>query len=82
MIVKLLDLTDFLKDVFGKKKQGDDVIVIINQSEEWRRIDIPTDAVKNTDTLSGEVISDGCISLDLAPLSYRLFTPERNLKNV
>ncbi len=73
---------DCEKDVFGKKCDGDDVIVIVNQSDEWRRIDIPADAVKITDTLSGEVISDGRIKLDLAPLSYRLFTPERSLKNV
>ena len=66
------------KDRFGKKCSGKDVIVIINSHDEWRRIDLDLGA-EIKDTLSGEEISqDGVISLDLAPLSYRIFTPERN----
>lgn len=67
------------KDTFGKECNEKDVIVIINSHDEWRRIDLDLGA-KITDTLSGEEISkDGRISLDLAPLSYRLFTPERKI---
>ena len=65
------------KDAFGRKCDGEDVIIIINSHDEWRRINLDLGA-EIKDTLSGEEISkDGRISLDLAPLSYRLFTPER-----
>lgn len=66
------------KDRFGKRCSGENVVTIINSHDEWRRIDLDLGA-EIKDTLSGEVISrDGRIALDLAPLSYRLFTPERN----
>ncbi len=77
-VISYMRYADGGKDRFGKKCSGKDVIVIINSHDKWRRIDIDLGA-EIKDTLSGEEISqDGVISLDLAPLSYRIFTPERN----
>lgn len=66
------------KDAFGKKCSGEDVIIIINSHDKWRRINLYLGA-EIKDTLSGEEISkDGRISLDLAPLSYRIFSTRKD----
>lgn len=68
-------------DAFGKKQNGEDVIVIINAAEENAHICISLDEMGVTslrDTLSGEPISQsGTLEMDIYPLSYRVFTPER-----
>lgn len=73
--------TDNGKDVFGKECDGEDIIVLINAAESSTHISLSLEhlhvcAVK--DSLSGELISEsGIVSLELAPLSYRLLSPER-----
>jgi len=69
------------KDAFGNKCDGEDVIIIVNASEQSRCIDLnlsPWAITSISDTLSGELISpDHRLGLELHPLSYRIFTPER-----
>ena len=68
-------------DAFGKKAVGEDIMVIVNSRDEWRHITLDTGAPEITDTLSGESISQyGTLSLDLAPLSYRIFTTRKDSK--
>ena len=72
-------------DAFGKKKDGKDVIVVINAAEENAHIHLSlegTGVCSLRDTLSGDTISPGStLSMELYPLSYRVFTPERK-KNI
>ena len=80
-VISFLRSTECGKDVFGKECDGEDIIVIINAAESCAHIDLSLEhlhvcAVK--DSLSGEHISEsGMVSLELAPLSYRLLSPER-----
>ena len=70
------------KDAFGKKQKGDEVIIIVNASNDTQYINLnlsPWGITSLLDTLSGEKITDGHnLSLEMHPLSYRIFTPERN----
>ena len=69
------------KDAFGKAKEGEDIIVIVNAKDSYDSLNLSLDrylicSIK--DTLSGEVISyDHNLIMELAPYSYRLLTPER-----
>jgi len=69
------------KDAFDKKCDGEDVIIIVNVKTENICAEINLErygVTRLSDTLSGEIISDsGRLSLELHPLSYRIFTPER-----
>ena len=70
------------KDAFGKKAADDEVIIIVNASDSSRFVNLNLsqygiDSLR--DTLSGELIShDHNLIMELHPLSYRIFTPERN----
>ena len=68
-------------DIFGKKSDGEDIIIIVNVEDCSRFINLNLDSFDVTqikDTLSGELISCGhTLSLEVSPLSYRIFTPER-----
>jgi len=70
------------KDAFGKKVANDEVIIIVNASDSSRFVNLNLsqygiDSLR--DTLSGELIShDHNLIMELHPLSYRIFTPERN----
>jgi len=70
------------KDAFGKKQKGDEVIIIVNANNDTQYINLnlsPWGITSLSDTLSGEKITDGhSLSMELHPLSYRIFTPERN----
>ena len=70
------------KDAFGKKQKGDEVIIIVNASNDTQYTNLnlsPWGITSLSDTLSGEKITDGHnLSLEMHPLSYRIFTPERN----
>jgi len=69
------------KDAFGKSAAGDEVIIIVNASSDSRFVSLNLskygiESVR--DTLSGELISDDHnLIMELHPLSYRIFTPER-----
>lgn len=69
------------KDVFGKKCKDEDVIIIVNANQESKYLNLNLSQYgidKLRDTLSGEVIFEGqALSMELHPLSYRIFTPER-----
>lgn len=69
------------KDSFGKKCDGEDIIVIINAEDCRRYINLNLDGYgvsEIRDTLSGEIISGNHkLTMELAPLSYRVLTPER-----
>ena len=69
------------KDAFGKKSEGEDVIIIINADDSYRYINLNLsryDVTGICDTLSREIISiSGTLTMELAPHSYRLLTPER-----
>ncbi len=69
------------KDAFGKKCDDDDIIIIVNANEQSRYMDInlsPWEITSVSDTFSGELISpDHKLQIELHPLSYRIFTPER-----
>ena len=69
------------KDVFGKKCKDEDVIIIVNANQESKYLNLNLSQYgidKLRDTLSGEVIFEGqTLSMELHPLSYRIFTPER-----
>ena len=69
------------KDAFGKKCKSEDIIVIINPHDSVRYINLNLNRYGVTeirDTLSGEMISPSHrLTMELAPLSYRVLTPER-----
>ena len=69
------------KDAFGKKCGGEDIIIIINADDSSRYLNLNLSRfgiTKVSDTLSTDVISyDHRLVLELAPLSYRILTPER-----
>ena len=68
-------------DAFGKKCEGEDIIVIINPSEDYKLIHFDLSRYGVTeikDTISRDLISDSpVLSMELAPYSYRVLTPER-----
>ncbi|MBQ8391633.1 MAG: glycoside hydrolase family 13 protein [Clostridia bacterium] len=68
-------------DAFGKKAQGEDIIVIMNPADCHRYININLSRFGVTqvkDTLSGDTVSPSAVlSMELAPYSYRVLTPER-----
>lgn len=73
------------KDVFGRKCDGENVIIIVNAEDSSRNISLDLSSFnveKIKDTLSGE---DVCLkenlSMELCPLSYRILTLERK-KNI
>ena len=84
-VIAYLRSTDNGKDVFGKECESEDIIVIINAAENCAHIRMSLDSFhicSVKDAMSGEVISDsGIVSLELAPLSYRVLSPERK-KNI
>ena len=69
------------KDAFGKKQNGEEIIIIVNANSDSQYINInlsPWGITSVSDTLSGEKITDGHnLSMEVQPLSYRIFTPER-----
>ncbi|MBQ8764606.1 MAG: glycoside hydrolase family 13 protein [Clostridia bacterium] len=69
------------KDAFGKKQSKDEIIIIVNASRDSQYINLnlsPWGIASLSDTLSGEKIADGYnLSMEILPLSYRIFTPER-----
>ncbi len=71
-------------DAFGEKAQGEDIIVIINPTDCHRYININLNRFGVTqikDTLSGDTVSPSSVlSMELAPYSYRVLTPERKTR--
>ena len=69
------------KDAFGRKCDGEDIIIIVNANNGDNYIDLNLSQygiVSISDTLSGEAIScDHRLKMELSPLSYRILTPER-----
>ncbi len=81
-VISYMRYTDGGRDAFGKECEGKDIIVIVNSHDEWRHIALALGEAgvsKTVDILSGEIISQGgTISLDLAPLSYRIFSTRKD----
>ena len=71
-------------DAFGKKAQGEDIIVIINPNDCHRYININLSRFGITevkDTLTRDTVSPSSVlSMELAPYSYRVLTPERKTR--
>lgn len=69
------------KDAFGRKKSGDDIIVMINAAQHNAHVSLSLEnlgVLSVRDALSGDTISENSsIEMELMPLSYRVFTPER-----
>ena len=69
------------KDAFGKKQNGSEALIIVNANNDSQYINLnlsPWGITSLSDTLSGEKITDGHnLSMEIHPLSYRIFTPER-----
>ena len=67
------------KDAFGNPVTDGSVIVVVNPNDEYREFSVCIPgAACIKDSLSGDLVSPAeNISLNLDPLSYRLFTPER-----
>lgn len=69
------------KDAFGREIGGDDVIIMINASVNNTHVSLSLEnlgVLCVRDALSNDMISpNSTLEMELMPLSYRVFTPER-----